>query len=216
MATETLHIPEQQLADPDLLIVLGKNIGLRSTPDDIRGREDYLSDESRMTTIAAGLLYRPGMQIIFSGGHTAGGEAPAEAAAMRAFFFTHFPDIPRQAVSVEEASIDTLGNASEVMDMLLSRPNKRYQHIGLLSVGYHLPRSSEVFKHTGIPVEQTFASEEIIKERADDPKAKAFVERWGRSRKVQAEKLKEGVGRLILKADPDGQLLRQIAKKSRR
>lgn len=215
MSTEVVTTPESQSQTPDLLIVLGKNIGIRSSPDDIRSRPDHLSNESRMSVVAAGLLYQPGMHFAFSGGHTAGAKTPSEAAAMRDYFAYQFPYVPQQAIMLEEASIDTASNAEEIIKLLSACPEKRYEHIGLLTVGYHMSRANNIFKSVGLPIEQSFISENIIVERGIDQNARGFVERWSQSRKVKVEKAKESIGRLILKADSDGRLLGQVKKRSR-
>jgi uncharacterized SAM-binding protein YcdF (DUF218 family) len=205
---------EQLSVTPDLLIVLGKNIGVRSSPEDIRNHPDHLSNESRMSVVAAGLLYEPGIQLLFSGGHTAGEDVPTEAEAMRDFLFTHFPDIPEEAVLLENNSIDTASNAEEVISMLTRPGSKHYQHINLLTVGYHLPGAQKIFDNFGVPIEQGVASETVISKLSADQEA--FVEQWSHSRKVKLEKAKEAFRGLLLTVDPDGKMLRQITQKSRR
>jgi uncharacterized SAM-binding protein YcdF (DUF218 family) len=113
--TEAIHNPETPLPSPALLIVLGKNIGVDSSPEDIRRDNYHLSRESRLNALAAGNLYRPGMKILFS---TGGEGVPAESSAMRDYLLSRFPDIPEEAIDLEDRSIDTAGNAEEVSKIL--------------------------------------------------------------------------------------------------
>lgn len=202
----------QQESHPELLIVLGKNIGVGSTPADIRRSQWHLSAESRMNVIAAGQLYEPGMHILFSGGQTAGNDVPAESHAMRSYLGQLFPGVPGRDVLVEDRSYDTAGNAEEVAKMLATLP---YRCIGLLSVGYHVDNAATLFRRHGVPIDKRYASDEIMGRRS--PHHEAYAEAWTDLKRIRQERKKEMVRTLLLHTiDPRGKMLQRIAQRSRR
>lgn len=203
---------EQVATPPDLLIVLGKNIGVDSTVADIQANQWHLSVESRLNVLAVGELYQPGMHILFSGGKTAGKDTPAEAEAMRSYFQRFSPEVPEEAVLTEEVSIDTASNADEVSKQLVGAS---YKHIALLSVSYHVQNAATLFKRYGVDIETTFASDEVIKNRS--PHHEAYAVAWSSLGRVRSERKKEAGRKVLLNTvDRKGKLLQEITKRSRR
>lgn len=213
MPAEAPRTPEQTLPEPDLLIVLGRNIATGYSPERIRSEPDHLSNESRMNAAAAGVLYRPGMKILFSGGRTAGEDLPSEAEAMREYMLERFPDVPEDDILLDNEAVDTAGNAEGAAEILSANPES-YRRVGLLGVGYHVPNARRIFERYGIKVERQFASEDVIggisREQED------YVDRWSRQRRIRAERGKEMIRSLILEVDPDGRMLRKITQRSRK
>lgn len=155
----------------DALVVLGKNWSnkkdLPKVPQE--GTEIFLSDDSARSTIAAAELYMMGLtdRIIFSTGHTAGEMYPSEAKAM-ALYLRHFyteEEIPDNAITLEEVSIDTPGNAEEVYKML---QKQNFQRVGLLTVDYHLRRALKLFENYDMDVDDKFSAEDILQKRGFD------------------------------------------------
>lgn len=143
----------------DALVVLGKNIGVDWGPEEIKNQEFHLSDHARINVLAAGLLYSNGYtnKIIFSSGETVKGYN--EAHLMKDFLMESFDGkIPDEAVILEDKSKDTQGNAAEVKK-IVDRLN--FKTIGLVTVGFHLPRAEMLFKKQGLCVDQ-INSEDII------------------------------------------------------
>lgn len=199
----------------DLLIVLGKNIGIGSSPEDIRNDPDHLSDDSRISALAAGMVYgsQPsGMDVLFSTGHTAGADIPSEAAAMRAFTLSHYPDIPSGRLLTEEVSNDTRTNAIEVAKLLAAKPN--YDRINLMSVSFHVVNAGKLFDRSGVRINRIIASDKVLSDRSE--KDRVFVQDWFGSERVKKEIKKEKVRSVLLATvDRRGRLLHMVTKHSR-
>jgi hypothetical protein len=196
-----------------LLLVAGKNIGVDSTVEDMRQSRHHLSPESRMSVMAAALEWNPDTDILFMGGHTAGADIPSEAAAMKHFFRNRYPDIPADHLFTETQSVDTAGNAEEAARILAANPDSHYEHIGLISVGYHVENAAKLFRNFGIPVDQIIASEEKV--RAIHPAMDRYVTAWHQADRVASERRKERVRSMMLPVDRKGKLLRIITSRSR-
>jgi uncharacterized SAM-binding protein YcdF (DUF218 family) len=218
MATESLTTnPEQIITSPDLLIVLGKNIGIASGPEKIRSNRRQLSHDSRLNVLAAGLLYKnnPGMKIILSGGKTAGPNNLSEAEAMKEYLMTRFPDIPDDDIETEDFSIDTTTNAQEI-EKMLHESEHPYEHIGLLTVGYHMRNASRLFKTHGVPIEQKFAAEDVLRDNYDSDYFQKHLNKWDKTPRVRAEKFKEMAKTIILSLDSESRLLHTINRRTRK
>jgi uncharacterized SAM-binding protein YcdF (DUF218 family) len=207
------------MSSPDLLVVLGKNIGVGSTVEDIQRADDHLSLESRISAEAAGMVYeaypRPdNLNILFSTGHTAGPDVPSEAAAMAAHMKALYPGIPEDRVHTEEKSFDTRTNAIEVASWLDSRPTFRQGRIDLMSVGYHIGNAAILFNRLGVPISRTYASDEVLRERSE--KDEVFIQDWFGSSRIQKELKKEGLRSVLLATiDRRGRLLQTVTQRSR-
>lgn len=203
------------MSGSSLLVVLGKNIGVGSSPEDIRQDPDHLSDESRMTVQAAGILYGASagnMDLLFSGGHTAGETVPTEAEAMQSYFRLQYPEVPETSLSTEDESIDTRTNAIEVAKILAVGPN--YDRIDLLSVFYHVSNAATLFRRLDVPIDRTYASDEIVGERSGEDRA--FVHDWYGSERIAKEIQKERVRSVLLNTiDRRGRLLHAVTQRSR-
>jgi uncharacterized SAM-binding protein YcdF (DUF218 family) len=214
MALKSLEKPRtNNMQSPDVLIVLGKNIGVGSSPEDMRNDKYHLSRESRLNALAAGNLYKPGMEIIFSGGNTAGEETDSEAEAMYKYFRTRFPDVPEDSIVLEENSITTTSNAQEIKKILAEREDSA-KNIGLLSVGYHLHGAVKLFKNNGVKIDQKFAAEKILSERATG--YKDYVEAWSKTPRIKKERLKEAARIALLTIDRKSRVSHAVAKRTRK
>jgi uncharacterized SAM-binding protein YcdF (DUF218 family) len=206
------------MTSPDLLVVLGKNIGVGSSPAVIRMTPDYLSEESRMNANAAGMLYAasPDVNLLFSSGHTSGPDVPSEAAAMRDYLLRgiYIPEEVAEArIALEEKSIDTATNAKEVARML-EETGPNYGRIDLVTVGFHTRNAKILFKRYGVPVEEAIASEDIIRERSKADEA--FIQEWLGTTKVRKEIQRERVRSVLLATiDRRGKLPHVVASLSR-
>lgn len=206
MSEEKIQSNEVIPETPDLLIVLGKNIGVDSSPADIRKDPSHLSADSRINVLAAGMSYKPGMKILLSSGHTAGQDYPSEAGAMRRFLRLNFPDIPDADVMLEEVSIDTASNAKEVGGMI---DDKDYERIAILSTGYHVQNASTLFENYGVRVDDTVAAEDIL--RARSPGDERYVKAWKELDRIKKERRNEILRKLLLSTmDRKGKWLRRL------
>lgn len=224
MICESVSTGENSPHTPDVLIVLGKNIGVGSNQEDIQADNFSLSRESRMNALAAGMLWRPGMDIIFSTGQTAPG-TPSEAEAMKRYMQIHFKDehdnplIPEENIFLEETSIDTAGNAEEVSRLLAER-GKTYNHIGLVSVGYHVPRAATLFNRYGVAIGTEYSSDQLLRSRSS--RHNQLVDHWRKTPRIKnrsplnlGETGKEFVLRALLHVDRKGKALRKVTQRSR-
>lgn len=196
----------------DCIIVLGKNIGIDSTRERIAQDNFNLSTDSRISALAAGMLYKPGTKLIFSTGKTAGQDIPSEAEAMKNYMIRKFPDIPEEDCILEENSIDTAGNAEQVASVVGSYGMKRFR---LVTVGYHLRNSLKLFERYGISISEGIASEQVIKSRSSHH-SHYVDERWSKSKRVKKERRKETIRSVLLSTiDPRGKTLRQLTQRQR-
>lgn len=170
----------------DAVVVLGKNIGVDYSPQRIRNTKGFLSPHSKINVIAAGDLYRAGLadKIIFSTGHTAGDDFPSEADAMERYLLEKYPEIPEEAIILEENSLDTWENAKEVKKILAEGS---MQNVALLTVGFHLRRAKTLFESEGIQL-APFSADKIINQRK--PK---FSQNYAKTRLVRKEDIKEAI-----------------------
>ncbi|MBM4121297.1 MAG: YdcF family protein [Nitrospira sp.] len=186
----------------EVLIVLGKN-WRAYPPQRMSGdnRKLQLSIESRLSTLAAGFLYRANVAplLVIASGHTAGLAWPSEAAAMRDYLFKRFPDIPGSAVQLDEQSLDTPGNAEHVARFLTQW---KTQKVALLTVSFHVPRSKRLFGEFGVKVAHSFSAEEEFAKYA--PQYRTFLKNYRRSPRVIIEIMKEWCLRSLLIVDPRG------------
>jgi uncharacterized SAM-binding protein YcdF (DUF218 family) len=195
---------------PDVLIVLGKNIGIESTGEDIRRDNFHLSTDSRLNVLASGMLYEPGMIIFDSTGQTAGPDIPSEAEAMRKYRAVHFKDIPAINQLLEDDSVDTAGNAEKMAEKLREIP---HGEVRLVTVGYHLENATKLFERYGVKIAKGYASEKEVKRRSSHHAA--YIERWEKSERVKKEKRKELVRKGFLLVDRKGKIMHQVTKRSR-
>jgi hypothetical protein len=198
MSIEVVHARALVPPETDLLVVLGKNIGVGWTRADIQQSPDYLSVDSSINIQAAGELYRPGMDILMSGGRTLGSGFPSQPAVARDYLHKKYPYIPLEAVLLDEEGPNTPASAESVAAIA---QKGAYQHISLLSVGYHVKNAARLFRNYGVPVGTAIASEDILADIA------AWRERE-RIRGVKGEANKELVRGLTLTLDRKGKFIR--------
>jgi uncharacterized SAM-binding protein YcdF (DUF218 family) len=202
-------------AELDAVVALGKNWDFS-----IEGKRIYLSLESKLTALAAAELYvrKKVKKIIYSGGETAGlginGKPfPSEAEEMKKFIRIFFKkdEIPDKEIILEEKSIDTAGNAEEVGKIIKA---KKFENIGLLTVGFHLPRAKEIFKNHKVSITEYFSSEEVLKNK--NLYYDNLINDYYWSTKYLTEIVKEAVGLgLVYTIDPKGKILREITSRTR-
>ena len=208
---------EQVPADLDVLVVLGKNLGVDWDAARIRAEPDYLSPDSRLNVLAAGMLFEhwgkatdaePTTELLLSGGQTIGPapDFPSQPEAARTLLLQRFPSIPKEKTSLDETGIDTAASARTMRDFVDA---ERYHRIGLLSVGYHLKNALQLFTNHGVAVACAVASEAIVAEHS--PIHRQYVTDWRNEPRMQQEARRELIrGFLIRTIDPRGTLLRRF------
>lgn len=216
MKKEFLPAKEVEPKTFDVVVALGKNWRLPIMKEE----QIHLSLESKMTTLAAAYLYLSGRvkNILFSTGHTAGKNMndqlfPTESNQMYAFLRRYFPEsaIPDTAIFLEEHSFDTAGNAEEVNKIVAEQ---RFKSICVLTVGFHLARSEQVFKNYGVSVSKFFSSQKILQEK--DPRYIPFIRKYFWSKRHFREIARESIGFLLVKTfDRRGMFLRKITTQTR-
>ncbi len=224
MARRAEMIPEAQIEQQettlpdklDAVIVLGKN--WRELPPNDAGFEwqtNYLSRESRLSALAAGELWRQGKveKIIITGGKTGGNkrlnattsESLSEAGMMAQFLLKTYTDLSPEQVVVEDAAIDTSENAELVKALLKKHDLKQ---VGLLTVGFHLPRALQLFKTHGIEARGLVSEEEVVTRSKHHA---AWAKGYPESRGVKLEQVREFLARQLLVIDPKGRVQRTLA-----
>lgn len=193
------------------LVLLGKNIGIGSSPRTIRKDNFHLSNETRLNVLAGGMLYQPDRVIICSSGETSG--PPSEAQAMKRYLQAHFPDIPEKGIILEEHknSIDTAGNAEEVAKIVREQG---YKPIILVTVGYHLANAATLFERYGILIEQRVAAEDVVRGRS--LRHMHFLDAWEKTARIKLEKKKEAFRKKLLVIDRKGRFLRLFTQITRK
>lgn len=128
------------------------------------------SFDTRLTAEAAGILFaqKDGDvlfdRLILSTGYTAGPQYPSEAQAMRNELRGRFDtsQIPDDAIIMEEESFDTSGNLKRVNELCAAH---NIGSIGLLTVGYHLPRTRRLASRLlDVPIVGAYKSEQVVRE----------------------------------------------------
>jgi len=212
----------------DALIVPGKDIGVRNNPEQIRRKQNRITElglvgsalslETGLNVIAAGKLFRQSVagKIIFTTGHTAGSDIRSEAQAMKDLLKEVYPDVPDNAIILEEKSKDTSGNAEEVNKIiqLLLHKSKR---VGIVDVGFHLKNALTLFRRYGVEIadQDSFASEEIVADERAYPNS--FPDNYNNTPIVKKERQKELIRSILLNTiDRKGKLLRQVARLTRK
>lgn len=200
----------------EALVVLGKNWDQQRINDNSQAhlyRDDpefLLSRDSILSTIAAAELYLQGKtkRIIFSTGQTLKG-FPSEAKAMRDHLRQFYieEEIPDDAITLEDISIDTAGNAEHTAPLLEDIDPK---DVGLLTVGYHGKRSKRLFRNFGIniPDENVLASEKILGLEGGDPQRTT-------AKSIREHAVETGLNTLLY-VDPYGKGLRRITARVRK
>lgn len=202
----------QRMGGVDVLVVLGKNIGVGSTKYDIRNNPRNLSMESKMAVRGALQLVENGLvnrALLFSGGYTAGSDISSEAQAMYDYYIDRVSGKSPHVI-LEENSIDTSSNAKYVrstLEQMMERGDLglRYDsRIGLVTAGFHLDRACRYFENYGIGLSWRGASEDLL--ALEGKRYGAFKGRYLSTNKVRAEELKEERRMFIQRFDPKGRI----------
>ena len=178
----------ESLGHKDAIVVLGKNVGLGWKAKEIEEQRFHLSPHSRISAIAAGMLYEQGVsgKIIISTGETIKGFS--EAGLMKAQIQRIFPTIPDEAFILDEQSVQTVGNARNVKKIA---DDNGFKNLALVTVGFHMPRSHMLFEEAGLKVEDV-KSEDVLAKKAPE-----FVKRYKSSKVYRGERLREEVAKLV-------------------
>jgi hypothetical protein len=205
----------------DTVFALGNSTTPTCGKKQIEKSTYHLNPASEIVAKAAGYLYTTGATkfITFSTGHTCGHDLPAEAEAMDAYLEEKFPRIPKEARKLETKSFDSAGNAVECIK--IAKENN-FKNIGLLSFGNHAKNASKLFEYYGlsIPKENVFVAEKIVfsahlSKSADE--AYKFMRDCSDYYYLNWIDVREFVRSILLATiDPDGMLLRQITKRTRK
>jgi uncharacterized SAM-binding protein YcdF (DUF218 family) len=145
----------------DAVVVLGKNLGFRSNKDHIREQREHLAFFGRSNTDAGGILLRDGRtkKIILSTGVTVAG-LPSEAQLMKKHLQRIWPHVRDEDIILEEISKQTKGNAIEVKKVL-EENNIDPNNVGLVTMGFHMPRAQRFFRQVGLNLD-ALPTEEIL------------------------------------------------------
>jgi len=204
----------------DALVVLGG--GLHRPLDVRKSHHARLTLESKMRALAAGEMFQSGLvkKIIFSGGATAGKEFGSEANLMRAYLKKKFPEVPEDAVLLEEESFDTPENAEKVKEMLQQHGIGSF---ALLTNAFHLARAQKLFELQGLTV-RGFPAEELLRSRGSrshdashiSPHYQRFVDKYLGSKHQKLALVKEAILRTLLIIDANGNIPRFFTSRSRK
>lgn len=196
---------EMDGATGPVIVVLGKYWRLDGSD---------LSLESKLNALAALVLYRrlqPPPVLLFSGGHTAGRDRPAESEAMRTYLLRHDLQVPDGAILLETESIDTAQNADFVARIL---QGQGVASVDLLTVRAHAAGARRIFAAYGVRVDRVHAAEDVLAMRSSHHLG--FIRRYARSPRVLAQWAQEAVRSVLLLVDPRGERLRRVTRLMRR
>jgi uncharacterized SAM-binding protein YcdF (DUF218 family) len=186
------------MEDYKILIGLGKALETENC-------RACLTFESKVTAHALGLACnkRNLDKLIISGGKTAGEEYPSEAELMRDYIYKVISKDIADFAILETESKDTWGNAREIKDIL---EKDLSQKIGLLTIGYHLPRATKIFEREGFDNLIPLKSEFYLSE----PCSTEYLE-YLKSPKGIYEQTRERLIQFVTSFSPEAKILRQIA-----
>ncbi len=190
-----------------------------------------LGKRSKMRVLALDQLLREKKispwQIIFSGGHTLKG-AISESLGMFDYAFGHSsPSVvalerganpfngsrayyQRRGVVFEERSVDTVGNAQEVAN-LLDAQNLEEEGIALVSSLTHLLRAKRLFSAYGIKVDKMYPAEFVLWRRSAHHRR--YLLKYFASKDFWQGLAVEAAGNLLMLGDPKGERLKRFSQK---
>ena len=178
-----IHHIKDVLEDTDLVVVLGKNIGQDWTADRDLANPNLLSTDSQINALAAGLVYKPGRKIMFSGGQKLGEDLPYQGESAKAYFMKRYPYIPESDILTETTGYSTPKSAEAIAAIA---KEGHFGHIALLSLGYHLVYAPIPFAQFGVHVESAIASEDILEERS--PQFAEYITAWRGLDRIRRER----------------------------
>ena len=173
---------EQLPDETDLIMVLGKNLSFEWTAEKVRRSPDHLSTESSIITQTAGMLYRPGRTILLSGGYTIGPGYESQPEAAKRYLLKKFPAIPERDVMIDDSGSDSEKSAQYLSQLVKTGA---YNHIALLTVGYHHDYASLLYGYYKAPIESYIAAEDVFAEQTH--LRENFIRRWRESQRIQRE-----------------------------
>ncbi len=209
MSTEVIRSRAALPPETDLLIVLGKNLGVEWNVERVRDDPDLLSDDSRLNIEAAGELWIPGRLLLLSGGRTIGPDFPSQPEAAQTYLRRECPDIPLHDIRLDETGFDTAASAETIARQVRTSTLKA-RHIGLISVGYHVENAGRLFRNYGAPIESLIAAEDIVAERSAEDAER--IADWRELPRVQEEEKRERIRGIILHVDRKGKLIRTLTR----
>ncbi len=168
-----------------------------------------LAPESKATAYTGAFFCAKGNldKLIFSGGKTQGEKYPSEAELMREHIYKNISKSIADFITLETESKTTWSNARNTKKILEDNIS---QKIGLLTIGYHLPRATKIFKREGFSNLIPFASEDYSSESY-----LAEISEYLKSFKGVSERTKEIMIRAFTFFFPSGKLLENIANSTR-
>jgi hypothetical protein len=83
-----------------------------------------------------------------------------------------------------------------------------------MSVGYHIGNAAKLFSRLGVDIDETYASDEIVRGRSEEDRL--FIQDWFGSDRIKKELKKEGLQSVLLATiDRRGRLLQTVTQRSR-
>lgn len=188
------------------MIVLGKNW---SNPGGVwfRGEEPTLSVDSKLCSIASGLLYSRGItdNVLFCGGKTLGRQYPGESEEMFSFMLECGFFANSNNVFFERESFDTHGNAQGVKKFLWHHD---FSRLALVATQPHIARAKKVFDYHDISTD-TLTVEKVIEEERG---LSSYIQDYRRSIHYRSDIMREQVLNFVQDINPSGSFLRFAAK----
>lgn len=208
--SEKKETGEKKLSS-NVAIVLGS--GWRKPQPEGRTSPE-LSTESRIRLLAAGLLAQNGKvgEILITGGHTLGEDAPSEAEAIKDYLLTRFPDLAEKGVQVttEDISLETTVSADNAIEYLNS---KGVNEAFLITSSTHMLRSEKIFQDRGFkihPLAAEFKAAQASRRHAE------FIDRYLGSTHNLKNNMLELIFNSVMLIDRQGRLPKLIASKTRK
>lgn len=199
MNFETYHSTAEVPENVDSVVILGKQLGIGSSLDDIRSAPDRLSMPSRFNIIGGAMLWTPERKLIISGND----KAYFPSAAVE-FLMTHFPEIPYESYNLRDTnSPDTLASAKNIPPIL---EEANLTNTILTSLGKHGIRAATLFYNYGTTVQGVAISDVIVASRSANDKF--VVDDWNSRLTTKLEFLKE----YFLRFDKNAYLSRYFTK----
>lgn len=191
------------MEDYNILIGLGKALTFDMD------NEIMLTPESKATADAAAFFVNSGKlsRLILSGGDTQGSKYLSEAELMQEYIYHNISKSIADFIEIEPKSKTTWSNARNVREMLKGDVNNK---MGLLTIGYHLPRAKKIFKREGFSNLIPPASEDYV-----TGLNLTEISEYLNSSKGVYERTKEMAIRAFTFFFPSGKILENIANNTR-
>jgi uncharacterized SAM-binding protein YcdF (DUF218 family) len=189
----------------DVAIVLGNG-----TRPNLNGEMTNLTFDAKLRVLVGGMLAQQGKvkELILTGGKTAGPDNPSEAEVMKSYLIKKFPELSEFPIILDELSIDTFENAKFTAQKLEGHEGSA----ALITNDYHMSRAAKIFKKQGIEITEVPAEEKVV-ERSRH--YKQLMSQYLKSNDVKKKRIIEFGLTGIMRFDPDGKLITEIARRLR-